>query len=73
MTLASPIAQTEPAMPDIGASSVGTMSVPDVGPVEENASAIPTEKVSDMPFAGSPTGEEIVVAARSPVNVHASR
>lgn len=56
----SPIAQTESAIQEISASAEGTMSVPDVGPVEQNASGIPMEESSDLPLYDAPPTEEKV-------------
>jgi hypothetical protein len=62
----SPIAKTESAIQDIAASAEGSMSVPDVGPVEQNACGIPTEESSDMPLYDAPaTEEQVPVKAES--------
>jgi hypothetical protein len=58
-----PIAKTESAIQDVAASAEGSMSVPDVGPVTQNASDIPTQEANDMPFGEAPAAEEPVSIA----------
>lgn len=49
-----PTAKTEPEIQQIAIEAEGEMSVPDVGPVVESASGVPTEEVSELPQADIP-------------------
>ena len=53
-----PIATTEPEIQQVAAEAEGHMGVPDAGPVEENASGIPTQEVADMPQVDIPAIEQ---------------